>query len=138
VSYVVKADIADPEARRFSFRAAKTMYGGKGIRAKDEIFVFASETQGGKGLVARGVVTSAAAVPIRRKTLGDRVTPRVNIEVERVAKAKRSLGRDDLKTFRDWDDGKPETELCFKFYRQSTNKICGISDETAVFLRKFF
>jgi hypothetical protein len=27
VSYVVKADIADPEARRFSFRAAKTMYG---------------------------------------------------------------------------------------------------------------
>ncbi len=138
MSYVVKADITDPVARQFSFRAAKTMYGGKAIRPKDEIFVFASETQGGKGLVARGVVTSAAAVPVKRKEPGDRVTPRVSIEVERVAKAKRSLGRDDLKTFRDWDDGKPETELCFKFYRQSTNKICGISDETAAFLRKFF
>ncbi len=138
MSYVVKADITDPEARQFSFRAAKTMYGGKGIRAKDEIFVFASETQGGKGLVARGVVTSATAVPVKGKQPGDRVTPRVSIEVRRVAKAKRSLGRDDLKTFRDWHDGKPETELCFKFYRQSTNKICGISDETAAFLRKFF
>ena len=93
MSYVIKADITDPDARQFSFRAAKTMYGGKGIRAKDEIFVFASETQGGKGLIARGVVTSAAAVPIKRKEPGDRVTPRVSIEVKRVAKAKRSLGR---------------------------------------------
>ena len=38
----------------------------------------------------------------------------------------------------DPDARQPETELCFKFYRQSTNKICGISDETAAFLRKFF
>lgn len=134
MAYVVKADIRDPEAQQFSFRAAKTMYGGKKIQARDEIFVFASETQGGRGLIARGVVTSAAAVPVR----GARVTPRVNVEVKRVAKAKRSLGRDDLKTFRNWDDGQPETELCFKFYRQSTNKICGISDATAAFLRKFF
>jgi len=136
MAYVVKADIRDPQAKQFSFRAAKTMYGGKQIQVQDEIFVFASETQGGKGLVARGVVTSAAAVPVKVK--GERVTPRVSVEVKRVAKAKRSLGRDDLKTFRNWDDGKPETELCFKFYRQSTNKICGISDETAAFLRKFF
>ncbi len=134
MSYVVKADIADPNAKQFSFRAAKTMYGGKRIREKDEIFVFASETQGGNGLIARGVVTSAAAVPVE----AERATPRVSIEVKRVAKAKRSLGRNDLKTFRKWDDGKPETELCFKFYRQSTNKICGISDQTAAFLRKFF
>lgn len=134
MAYVVKADIRDPEAKQFVFRAAKTMYGGKQIQAQDEIFVFASQKQGGKGLIARGVVTSAAAVPVK----GERVTPRVSVEVKRVAKAKRSLGRDDLKGFRNWDDGKPETELCFKFYRQSTNKICGISDETAAFLRKFF
>jgi len=62
----------------------------------------------------------------------------VSIEVRRVAKAKRNLGRDDLKAFSDWDDGKPETELNFKFYRQATNKICGISEGTAAFLRKFF
>jgi hypothetical protein len=38
----------------------------------------------------------------------------------------------------DWKDGKPETELNFKFYRQATNKIVGLSDETAAFLSGFF
>jgi hypothetical protein len=33
---------------------------------------------------------------------------------------------------------RPETELNFKFYRQATNKIVGISDEAAAFLRGFF
>src|SRR3954468_2885178 len=138
MSYVIKAAIADENLREFSFRAQKTMYGGKGIREQDEIFVFASETQGGHGLIARGVVTAATAVPIRRKDPKERVTPRVSIEVRRVAKARRNLGRDDLKAFSDWDDGKPETELNFKFYRQSTNKICGISEGTAAFLRRLF
>ena len=138
MSYLIKAAITDPDARRFSFRAAKTMYGGKGIREKDEIFVFASETQGGTGLIARGVVTAVAALPSRRKDPAERVTPRVSIEVLRVATPKRSLGRDDLKVFEDWDDGKPQTELNFKFYRQSTNKIGGISQEAAAFLRRFF
>ena len=31
-----------------------------------------------------------------------------------------------------------ETELNFKFYRQATNKVIGISDQTAAFLGKFF
>src|ERR1700745_3438260 len=107
MSYLIKAAITDPDAGQFSFRAAKTMYGGKGIREKDEIFVFASETQGGTGLVARGVVTAVTAVPSKRKDPAERMTPRVSIEVRRVAKPKRKLGRDDLKVFADWDDGKP-------------------------------
>ena len=138
MSYVIKAAITDENLKEFSFRAQKTMYGGKSIREKDEIFVFASETQGGNGLIAKGVVTSATPVPVKRKDPQERVTPRVSIRVRRVAKAKRSLGRDDLKAFSDWDAGKPETELNFKFYRQATNKICGISEETAAFLRKLF
>src|SRR5262245_48461981 len=35
-------------------------------------------------------------------------------------------------------DRRPETELNFKFYRQATNKIVGISDEAAAFLDGFF
>ncbi len=31
-----------------------------------------------------------------------------------------------------------ETEFNFKFYRQATNKIVGITDETAAFLDRFF
>jgi hypothetical protein len=67
-----------------------------------------------------------------------RQTPRVSITISRTAVARRSLGRKHLKPFSDWNDGRPETELNFKFYRQATNKIVGISDEAAAFLRGFF
>jgi hypothetical protein len=38
----------------------------------------------------------------------------------------------------DWDDGRPETELNFKFYRQATDKIAGLSGAAAAFLAGFF
>lgn len=135
--YVVKAAVADEAAKLFSFRMQKTMYGGKNIRAKDEVFIFSSENEGGNGLIARGIVT-VTQPPVRRKSAKVRTTPRVSIRVRRLAKAKRGLGRRELKPFRDWEDGRPETELCFKFYRQATNKIAGVSEKAAVFLRSFF
>jgi hypothetical protein len=98
--------------------------------------VFASENEGGSGLIASGVVTSAKATP--KKPGIARQTPRVSITVRRTALAKRRLGRSELRAFTDWDDGRPETELNFKFYRQATNKVVGISDEAAAFLRGFF
>lgn len=136
--YVVKAAVTDADAKRFIFLNQKTMYGGKRVRVKDEIFVISSENEGGPGLVARGTVTSVAPTPSRRTTKKVRYTPRVSITVQRTATAKRSLGRAQLKAFDNWEDGRPETELCFKFYRQATNKIAGISDGAAAFLRKFF
>jgi hypothetical protein len=136
--YVIKAAVTDAGAKLFSFRAQKTMYRGKDISVKDEIFVFASENEGGSGLIARGVVTSVERVAAKRAGPKVRHTPRVSITVRRVATAKRHLGRMELKPFRAWDDGRPETELSFKFYRQATNKIAGISEDTASFLRKLF
>ena len=114
------------------FAGQKTMYGGKHIVKGDTVFVFASENEGGQGLIARGVVTSAEA--IAKKCGVARQTPRVSIAVKRTALAKRPLGRSELKQFTDWNDGQPETELNFKFYRQATNKIVGISNEAATFL----
>ena len=135
-AFVIKAEVGDPTAETFTFREQKTMYGGKHIAAGDTVFVFASENEGGRGLVARGVVTSATAIP---KTPGlARQTPRVSVTIRRTALARRSLGRTELKPFSDWDDGRPETELNFKLYRQATNKIGGISEEAAVFLTGFF
>jgi hypothetical protein len=67
-----------------------------------------------------------------------RQTPRVSVTFEATSVAKRSLGRSVLKPFADWDDGRPETELNFKLYRQATNKIVGISTDAAVFLATFF
>jgi hypothetical protein len=62
----------------------------------------------------------------------------VSVIIRRTALAKRRLGRSQLKRFSDWNDGRPESELNSKFYRQATNKIVGISDEAATFLRGFF
>ena len=134
--FAIKAEVGDPRARTFAFIAQKTMYGGKHIAKGDTIFVFASENEGGPGLIASGVVTSAKAVAKKRGIA--RQTPRVSITIRRAALAKRRLGRSEVKLFCDWNDGRPETELNFKFYRQATNKIVGISDEVAAFLRGFF
>ena len=145
-SYVVKAAIADPRAKSFAFAKMRTMYGGKAIAKGDAVFVFASEhdppslklrrTGGGAGLIARGIVT---AVTAHAKPRGvERWTPRVSITVTRTARAKRAFGREQLKAWRGATDGSPQAELDFKFYRQATNKIGGISEEAGKFLSKQF
>jgi len=136
VAFAIKAGIRDPRAREFTFVAQKTMYGGKRIAEGDSVFLFASENEGGQGLVARGVVISAETVA--RKPGIARQTPRVSVTVKHMAVASRPLGRRELKRFCDWDDGRPETELNFKFYRQATDKIAGISDAATAFLDAFF
>ena len=136
MTFAIKAEVIDPSAKSFAFSVQKTMYGGKHIARGDSIFVFASENERGQGLIACGVVTSAKAIAKKRGTT--RQTPRVSIAIRRTALAKRRLGRTELKSFCDWNDGRPETELNFKFYRQATNKIVGISEEAAAFLRGFF
>ena len=35
-------------------------------------------------------------------------------------------------------DGRPQSELNFRFYRQATNKIVGLADDASVFLDSFF
>jgi hypothetical protein len=136
MNFAIKARVNDPRAETFALDAQKTMYGGKRIAVGDTIFVFASENEGGPGLVARGVVTSVQA--IAREIGIDRQTPRVSLTIRRTALAQRRLGRSELKLFSDWNDGQPGTELNFKFYRQATNKVAGISDQAAAFLRGFF
>jgi hypothetical protein len=136
VAFAIKAEVCQLRAKTFTFTAQKTMYGGKQIAEGDTIFVFASENEGGSGLIARGVVTSAEAIAKKRDIA--RQTPRVSLSIRRLAIAKRPLGRSELKHFADWNDGQPQTELNFKFYRQATNKVVGISDEAAEFLGQFF
>jgi hypothetical protein len=134
--FAIKAAVSHLQAKAFTFPGQKTMYGGKHIAKGDMIFIFASENEGGPGLIASGEVTSAKAIP--KKPGIARQTPRVSITVRGTARAKRRLDRSELKRFSNWNDGRPETELNFKFYRQATNKIVGISDEAATFLRRFF
>jgi hypothetical protein len=136
MTFAIKVHVRDPQAKTFDFVAQKTMYGGKHVAAGDTIFVFASENEGGQGLIARGVVTSAT--PAAKKRGIARQTPRVSLSIRRTALARRPLGRRELRHLTDWKDGAPGTELNFKFYRQATNKIVGLSDEAASFLASFF
>ena len=136
MTFAIKAEVCDPRAKTFAFTAQKTMYGGKHIAEGDTVFVFASENEDGQGLIARGVVTAAEAVAKKRGIT--RQTPRVSLTIRRTALANRPLGLSELKHFTDWNDGQRGTELNFKFYRQATNKIVGISDDAAAFLSEFF
>ncbi len=135
MAYAIKADVSDPRAKTMTFVAQKTMYGGKRIARGDAVYVFASENEGGQGLVARGVVTDARAVA---KTPGvARQTPRVSVAIACAAFAVARLGRGELERFAAWRAGRPQPELNFKRYRQAPNKIVGISNEAAAFLDTF-
>src|SRR5262249_30485210 len=134
--FAIKADVRDPGAEAFAFNQQKTMYGGKHIARGDTIFVFASENEGGPGLIASGIVTSAEAIP--KKVGIARQTPRVSITIRRTELAKRRLGRSELRRFSDWDDGRQGPDLNLKSYRKATNKFGGISDEAPASLGGFF
>ena len=54
-TFAIKSEVSDPWAETFAFGAQKTMYGGKHIAKGDTVFVFASENEGGPGLIASGV-----------------------------------------------------------------------------------
>jgi hypothetical protein len=136
VAFAIKAEVRDPEAETFSFPAQKTMYGGRHIALGDTVFVFASENEGGRGLIARGLVTAAEPTP--RKPGVERQTPRVSVTIRRTALATAPLGRRELKPSSHWTDGQPQTELNFKLYRQATNKIVGLSEGATAFLEGFF
>jgi hypothetical protein len=136
MAFAIKTGIDDPAVGELVLARQKTMYGGKLVARNDVIFVFASENEGGHGLIARGVVVSVSAVA--RVAGVARQTPRIDLTIRCVAWAKRRLGRSELKGFTEWKDGRPETELNFRFYRQATNKVIGISDATAAFLERFF
>lgn len=133
--FVIKAEVTDLDADAFTFSAQKTMYDGKLIAVSDSLFLFASENQGGLGLFARGVVASVEH--IARKPDIERQTPRVSVTIKRLTKAKRRLGRIELKPFCNWNDDRPQTELNFKLYRQATNKVVGVSASTGPFCRVF-
>jgi hypothetical protein len=136
MAFAIKAEVRNLRATSLVFNAQKTMYGGKHIAKGDTIFIFASENEGGSGLIARGVVTSSK--PVAKKAGIARQTPRVTITIKRTAIAKQPMGRRELKQFAAWNDGRPETELNFMFYRQATNKVVGLSDDATAFLNTCF
>src|SRR5207247_1263733 len=74
--FAIKAEVSDPWAKTFAFSAQKTMYGGKHIAKGDTIFLFASENEGGPGLIASGVVPPRILLTCRFRREQDTALPR--------------------------------------------------------------
>ena len=87
MAFAIKAEVCNPREKMLAFTAQKTMYGGKRIAEGDTVFVFASENEGGQGLIARGVVTSVEA--IAKKSGIIKQTPRVSLTLRDVYKRQR-------------------------------------------------
>ena len=68
MAFAIKAEVRDPRAAAFVFTAQKTMYGGKHIAEGDTVFVFASENEGGRGLIARPGPSSISNSIVRQRT----------------------------------------------------------------------
>ncbi len=133
---MIKAEVSDTSAKTFSFAAQKTMYGGKAIAVGDALYIIASETQGGPGLIAKGVVTAVDYSGVAKPAGVERYTPRVSIDAKRTATAKRPLGRAQLRPHIGKGGGKGE--LADRLYKQATDKIIGVSEEAAKVLEACF
>src|SRR6476620_11859715 len=103
--FAVKAVIVDPRATQFSLARQKTMYKGRAIAVGDTVFVFASENEGGPGLIAKGRVTQVKAIPLDPSL--ERQTPRVSVRIRRVKRARRT---EALLRLEGWPSG-DRTEL---------------------------
>jgi hypothetical protein len=108
-------------------------YAGDRLQEMSQAWLVASLTS--SSALAVGTIGITAAIPQLFMPVGG---PRVSLTIRRTALVQRRLGRSELKLFSDWNDGQPGTGLNFKFYRQATNKVAGISDQAAAFLCGFF
>jgi len=111
------------------------MYDGKRIALGDVIYSSPARTSGGAGLIARGIVTSAGAAPRRRAWRADAMRQHHG---QREPPSSNAASAARTQALANWDDGKPETELNFKFYRQATNKIVGLSARRRISLGDCF
>src|SRR5207248_1914059 len=130
------AEVSGPGSLTCGCCARKSIYVVKHMASGETIFDFVRENEGRTDIIASGCVTSSKSM--RKKRGIGRQTPRVSIAIKQTALAKLRLGESELKLFSDWNDGRAGTDLNFKFYRQATDKIVGISDKAAAFVCRFF
>ena len=93
----------------------------------DRAFVWWSETQGGTGLAARGVVTEAF-----------RKGPLWQAKIKVSSEAGRRFGKEDLRPLRDSKSHEPQATLARKLYRHSLDKVTNLDPVEERFLDSFF
>lgn len=128
MAFIVKIDPVETIAGQKIRIDERAMYNGKSISSGDRIFIWTSETAGGRGLVAVGSVISAPEIN------GSRVLAEVLVE----ATVLRQLGLSEIDAYRDVEDGSPESDLARLIYRQSHNKVAALDEISTEFLEEHF
>lgn len=106
----------------------RAMYGGGAITPGAAVFLWASETQGGPGLWARGIALSAGRGAAKLN---------VTVRVEQVVNS-RNFGIEQIAPHRDSADGSAIAGLARKLYRHAHNKIAKITEPEASLLQQQF
>lgn len=127
MAFIAKIDPIETTVGQNILIDERSMHNGKSISRGDRIFIWTSETSGGRGLVAVGHVTS-------RTINGGRVVAEVFVE----ATIRRHLGLNEIKPYRDSEDGSPVSELARLLYRQAHNKVAALSETSTEYLEFCF
>ena len=106
----------------------RPLYGGREIASGAEVFLWASETQGGAGLWARGTVIGIE--PAANK-------PVVTVRVEEMVNSG-NFGIDQIAPHRDSSADTPIVGLARKLCKHAHNKVARITVEEANLLRQLF
>lgn len=125
--FIAKIDPVETEIGQNIRIDERAMYNGKSISSGDRIFIWTSETSGGRGLIAAGRVTS---VTIN----GSCVAAVVLVE----ATVRRQIGLNEISRYRDVEDGSPESEIARVLYRQAHNKVAALDENSSEFLEAHF
>ena len=108
--------------------AERPMYGGKDIGPGDVVFLWASETQGGRGLWARGTVLKSE---VHQPQL------RIDVRVDQMVTSGH-LGLEQIAPHRDSTENTPIVGLARKLYKHAHNKIAGATNGEADLMMGYF
>ena len=107
----------------------RPMYGGKEIVSGDPIFIWESETQGGCGLRASGVVLQV--VHSQQKL-------RIEVRIDLLLRQDSHFRYDQIKPHRDDTEATPIAGLARKLCRHAHNKIAKLTSSEGELLSRYF
>lgn len=139
MSILVKGSLMEsvPEGQNFvRIRAGVRQSSRRPLRG-DEVFVWTSESNGGDGLFAMGIVR-ACECESHQKERAANPTQQYVVNVEISGRPVQSMRKVDIAPHRNDNDGTPIFELGHKLYGQSHEKVIALSDDCGRYVRSHF
>lgn len=129
MTFIAKVAPVSPQVGNNVYLEERPMYGGKEICSANPIFIWESETQGGQGLRAHGVVLQVEH---------DHPKLRIEVRIDQVLPLNSHFSYADIKPFRDYTDDTPIAGLARKLCRHAHNKVAALTIAEGEFLSRYF